>query len=333
MLCIPFLVFSARIGIIHFKASPMEQSTADAVTTLLAGELANYGYSVVNPDGMDAAVEETIKCYAKECAAEYGFKAGVERVIYGSVSKLGEKYIVQASVVNVATREVLWSGSMAAKSAEELDVVVKRLAWSIHKGKKVEAGAQVGKITEQEVTQGGKRRKAFFATGGSFDYGFPMGGYGGASQLIGGTWINWYETPDFFITFNFPYYWSLNADLYNNTEPGVLDYGVEMGFYYAFSKGDFSPFVGGGLGPHFMMLRAGNYRTRANFGMTFFGGGGIVMLRTYDFHVFTEGRYMMNIAQLSGFQGPHHGFMFRLGLVYRTRRRGCGGGCGGGGCF
>lgn len=160
---------------------------------------------------MDGAVGEVLQCYESNCAAEAGFKAQVERVIFGSVSKFGEKYMVQISVVNVSTREVVWSGSLAAKSAEDLDTVVKRIAKAIHEGKKVETGAEVGMITEQEETQEAKRREAFYATGGNFTYGIPLHGYAGASGIMGWNWVNWYETPKFAVEFRVGEYWSLNA--------------------------------------------------------------------------------------------------------------------------
>lgn len=305
---------------------------------ILTSDLTGYGHQVLNPDAMDAAAGEELKCYESSCAAEAGFKAKVERVIFGSVSRLGEKYMVQVSVVNVSTREVVWSGSLAAKTAEDLDIVVKRIAKAIVEGKKVEAGAEIGAITEQEITQEVKRKESFYATGGNFVYGFPVTGYAEAGSIMGFNWLNWYETPQFAVEFNFGYLWSLNAMATGTIpdEPSVIDYGANVSFFYLLSKGDFSPYVGGGLGPRFIMMEAGGQGYGANFGMGFNAGGGLVLLRTYDFHVIIDGRFALNLAEIPNYQGPHGSFNFSIGVVYRPKHRGgcCGGGCmGGGGCF
>ncbi|HEC79228.1 MAG TPA: hypothetical protein ENI34_08830 [candidate division WOR-3 bacterium] len=333
--CIPIAMFAAEVGVLNFKAGVMEKETAQAIAALIASELTSYGHNVKNPDAMNAAVGEEIKCYESGCAAEVGFKAGVERVIFGSVSKFGEKYIVQASVVKVATRQTIWSGSLSAATAEELDIVAKRIAKAIAEGKKVEAGVEIGTITEEERTLEARRKKSFYATGGNFGYTLPLGGYADATSLMGFTWINWYETPNFAVAFNGIYHWSLGAATWEQNESVVIEYGGDICFYYMFSKSDISPYLGGGVGPRFLMLTAGFYSSGANFGMSFNGGGGIVLLRTYDFHVIADARYIINIADLPDFQGPHHGFDFGLGVVYRPRKKqGCGGGgCMGGGCF
>ncbi len=328
----PLLVNGAKVGVLHLKAVGVSNETAEAVAGLLANELSNLGHKVMNTDAMDGAAGEILQCYEANCAAEAGFKAQVERVIFGSVSKFGEKHMVQISVVNVSTREVVWSGSLAAKSAEDLDTVVKRIARAIHEGKKVETGAEVGLITEQEQTQEVKRKEAFYATGGNFVYGLPVHGYASASSIMGFNWLNWYETPSFAVEFSFGYMWSLGAMTIDTItdEPSILDYGGNISFFYLFSRGDFCPYVGGGLGPRFIAMEAGGQGFGANFGMGFNAGGGLVILRTYDFHVIIDGRYSINTANIPNYQGPHGSLNLSIGVLYRPKgKRGC---CGGG-CF
>lgn len=333
---IPLILHGAKVGVLHLKAVGVATETAEAVAGLLVSDLTNYGHQVLNPEAIDATAGERVECYESGCAAEVGFKAKVERMIFGSVSRLGEKYIVQVSVVNVSTREVVWSGSLAAKSAEDLDTVVKRIAKAIAEGKKVEEGAEVGAITEQEVTQEVKRKETFYATGFNFIYGLPISGYAGASGLMGGSLINWYETPHFAVETGLSYFWSLNALTTSGvtTEPSVIDQGFNLSFFYLFSKEDFSPYVGGGLGPRFIEMKAGTMDYGMNFGMTFNAGGGLALLRTYDFHILIDGRIILNLAEIPHYEGPHGSFNFSAGIVYRHRGKGgCARGCGGGGCF
>jgi hypothetical protein len=333
----PLVLNAAKVGVLHLKAVGVDDAMAEAVADLLVNDLTNYGYNVLNPEAMDAAAGEVLQCYESQSAADAGLKAQVERVIYGSVSKLGEKHMLQVAVVNVSTRDVVWSGSAAAKTAEDLDVVVKRVAKAIHEGKKIEAGAEVGMITEQEITQETKRKEAFFATGGNFYYGLPVHGYGGASGMMGMNWMNWYETPAFAIELKAGYAWSLGLGVYDtiSSEPVILDYGGDISFLFMFSKSDFSPYIGGGMGIRFLAIEAGWYTSGANFGLCFNAGGGMALFRTYDFHLMIDARYVINTANIPNYQGPHGSFNISMGMVYRPQKKsggGCGG-CGGGGCF
>ena len=144
-----------------------------------------------------------------------------------------------------------------------------------------------------------------------------------------------FETKTFLIQFNTPIMWSLNADPYAGSEPSVVDYGLDLTFDYMFSASDITPYAGGGTGMHFIVMEAGGTGFGTNFGMTFSAGGGLLMLRTYDFHLFLDARYHINIAEIPSFQGPHHAFKLNIGFVYRMRQGCGGGGCGGGrgGCM
>jgi hypothetical protein len=216
-------------------------------------------------------------------------------------------------VVNVSTREVVWSGSLAAKTAEDLDTVAKRIAKAINEGKKVEVGAEVGTITEQETTQEVRRKEAFYATGGNFVFGLPVHGYADASSVMGFNWVNWYETPKFAVEFNLSYLWSMNAMTTGQitAEPSIIDYGFDISFFYLFSKGDFCPYLGGGFGPRLIAMETGDQGFGANFGMAFNAGGGLAILRTYDFHIIIDGRYHLNVANIPNYQGPHGAFAYR----------------------
>ena len=123
MLClvciIPFTASAAKYGVLHLKPVGVSYATTETVASLLVSDLTNYGHTVLNPDAMDAAAGQELECYQSECAADAGAMASVERVIFGSVSTLGEKHIVQVSVVNVMAREVIWAGSLDAQTAEE----------------------------------------------------------------------------------------------------------------------------------------------------------------------------------------------------------------------
>jgi TolB-like protein len=327
----PKSTFASKIGILHLKADILQKETADAVANLIASELSNYEHQVLNPDAMDAAIGEKIKCYESNCAAEAGFKAEVEQVVFGSLLRLGEKYIVQVSVIKVSTREIVWSGDLAAKNVEDLDVVAKRLAKSITEGKKTTETVEIGIVTQEEEKEPGRRR-AFFVTGGKFGALLPLGGYGGSGALMYGAFTVWYEIPN--MAAELSYDFGFSGDLVDIGEGKANEQIIDISVLYFFNKTDFSPFIKGGAGMSMLGLyddQGHAYGTGMGAGFGANLGGGLVMFRTYDFRLVVEGTYHINLTRVSGFDFPHHGPKFMLGLLYRARRRGCGsGGCLGG---
>ena len=328
LLClIPAFMNAKKIGVLHFKATGVSSTTAQVVTDLLSSELVNYGYTVSNPDAMDAAVGEVIKCYEPVCAAEAGFKAKVEQVVYGSVSKLGEKHIVQASVVSVSTQEVIWSGSLSAATAEDLDMVAQRLVKSIAEGKKTGETVEVGAVTEEEEEEP-MRRRVFYTTGIKAGALQPLGGYGESGTMFHFGALFWYETPNLVVELGLYSAFSGNlGDIEGTANEFVAP---ELSLLYMFSRQDISPYIGGGIGFGILSLNPETgFDPEAAYGIALNGGGGLVFFRTYDIRVLLDVRYRVNLCQVENFDGPHHGIMLSVGFTYRPKFRFCGG-CGGG---
>lgn len=334
MLLLPALMFSAKIGILHLKASGIDDAMADAVAGLVGNELSGHGYQVLNPDAMDAAVGEKIACYESGCAAEAGFTAKVERVIYGSVTRFGDKYIVQLSVVNVSTQEVVWTGSLASATVEDMDMVAKRLGSAIVSGKKPEQTVEVGTVTQQEE-EAPRRRQAFLCAGGKFGTLIPLGGYGGSGMLMNMGGMLWYEITNMAIELGYEYCFS--GDLDDVGEGKAVEGIMDISVLYFFNKGDFSPFVRGGAGLSMLGLyddTGSGFDTGMEIGFGATAGVGLAMFRTYDFRLVLDGAYHMSFVDITGFDSPHHGPKISIGVLYKTKRGGCfGGGCGGPGCF
>ena len=238
--------------------------------------------------------------------------------------------------MNVSTREIVWTGSLSAASADDLDMVAKRIAKSIAEGKKVEETVEVGMVTEQEEEEP-RRRQAFFVTGGKFGMLFPLGGYGGSGNMVYGAFTLWYEIPNVAVELSYDIGFSGNLTEFGGGGK-ALEHIIDMSFLYLFSKTDFCPYVKAGIGMSSLGLYDSLGYSPGDMGMAFglgtSAGAGLVMFRTYDFRVLLEAVYHINFNEIPGFEGPHHGPKISLGLFYRARRRkGCGGGCFGGGCW
>jgi hypothetical protein len=320
MLILPLAATAAEYAVLHLKPVGVSYATTETVANLLASDLTNLGHTVLNPDAMDAAVGEVLECYQNACAVEAGLQADVDHVIYGSVSTLGEKHIVQLSVVNVATGQVIWAGSLAAKTPEDLDTVAKRLAKSISERKKVEQTVEVELVTQEEEKEP-LRRRVFHTVGATAGMVLPVDGYGGAGSLYNLGWLYWYETP------------RLVAEVAGYvTFPGNIDEGtatefcpIEFSLLYMLSKKDISPYFGGGVGFGWLAVDSDDpyLSTESAYGMTLNAGGGLVFMRTYDIRFILDARYHINFASLPTIDGPSHGLKFSIGLTYRPKFRGC----------
>jgi hypothetical protein len=319
LLILPLAATAAEYGILHLKPVGVSYATTETVASLLASDLTNLGHTVLNPDAMDAAAGDVLECYETACAIEAGLQANVDHVIYGSVSTLGEKHIVQLSVVNVATGQIVWAGSLAAKTAEDLDTVAKRLAKSISERKKVEETIEVELVTQEEEKEP-MRRQVYHTIGFTSGIFIPVGGYGESGMMYHGGALYWYETPNFAAEIAF--YTAFPA----NTEDDYDNFGEitfpEISLLYMFSKEDISPYLGGGMGFGWL-----TNVPDAGVGLTLNTGGGVVFFRTYDIRLMLDVRYRVNFASVPGYDGPHHGLKLSLGFTYRPKFKGCWG-CG-----
>jgi hypothetical protein len=331
LLCvIPFSAYGSKYGVLHLKPVAVSQATSDVVANLLAGALIDLGHTVMDPDAMDRVAGEVLRCYEVDCALDIGSAARADRVIFGSVSALGEKHIVQVSVADVATRETIWAGSLAAKTAEDLDTVVKRLAMSISGGKTTEKTAEVGSVTQEEEKEP-LRRRVFHTAGISVGMAIPLGGYADAGSMVRYGTTYWFEMPHWAV--EVAAYYAHTSNLGFNLEGSAGEVvGPEISVLYLLNKGNISPYFGGGIGLGMIMMQPeGDWDIGTGIGPAFNVGGGLVFFRTYDIRITLDARYRINLAHATGFdgedprfEGPHHGFSFSIGFSYRPRPRGCG---------
>jgi len=227
-------------------------------------------------------------------------------------------------VINVTTQEVIWSGSLSAKTAEDLDMVAKRLAKSIAEGKEPEETVEVGLVLEEEEKKP-LRRRVFHTTGIKAGMLQPIGGYANSSTLFGLGLLYWYETPNFALEVTFSY--AFSGDFSDEGGKAAEASIPEVSFLYLFSRGDVCPYLGGGIGFGILGLESTTANPGAEYDIAFNGGGGVVFLRTYDVRFLLDARYRVHMASIEGIDGPHHGIMFSIGVTYRPKGRMCGGCC------
>ena len=69
-------------------------------------------------------------------------------------------------------------------------------------------------------------------------------------------------------------------------------FGGDLNLDYVFSRSDYSPFAGGGVGLHWVDREDGNSNTHYS-GPALNVQGGLLLFRTYDVHVIIRGQYQV----------------------------------------
>jgi TolB-like protein len=101
--------FIAVLDLEIAKAIPAEARVS--LSDLLREKLVNTGrFRVVDRNNMDKIMKEQgfqlQDCTSKECAVQIGRLLGVEKMVSGNVTKLGQTYIISAQMTNVETGEI-----------------------------------------------------------------------------------------------------------------------------------------------------------------------------------------------------------------------------------
>ena len=130
-LFLPGRATGEEIGILPFRTIGVESYITESFYDFLELELDYYDHNVISPYEIEDYLGHRVICYNKDYAADYGRSLGLEKVIFGSITKLGERYIISATVVKSRTGEILLRDKMTAETEDHFDACVYRLAVSI----------------------------------------------------------------------------------------------------------------------------------------------------------------------------------------------------------
>jgi len=130
-LFLPGRASAEEIGILPFRTTGVESYVEDAFYEILEDELNYYDHRVVSPYEIEHYLGRRVVAYNKDYAADYGSSLGLEKVIFGSMTRYGDEYIISVTVVKSRTGEVLLIDKITLESEEHLDAYVYSLAESI----------------------------------------------------------------------------------------------------------------------------------------------------------------------------------------------------------
>lgn len=290
---------SASWALTAHSADPADTVLANTVRDLLASDL------VSRPNTRAMVLADA--CQDVTCTRTAAQAAGGQTVaLHISLLRLGQKLIVTATAVDVATGQARTSQRMTANHVEELDVVSRRLAAALVAGGSVEQNAELGNITENEAEvptrRSGRVALALHLSGIA-----PFNGYAD-QQLGGGVELGgWFETHDFLIEPRF----GVRTDLTGERE-AFLHVPLEISAAYLLTRDDMSPLLGlgGGLGyaheviyveheiGEVLVTRTHDRISDSLLTASLFARAGLLMLRTYDASLVVAVDYALTFGEL-----------------------------------
>jgi TolB-like protein len=101
-----------NIAVLDLDADGVTASEARTLTNKLRGELINTGkFTVIERSEMDDVLKEqgfqSTGCTSQECAVEMGQLLGVERMVAGSIGKVGNIYLISLRLIDVGKGNIL----------------------------------------------------------------------------------------------------------------------------------------------------------------------------------------------------------------------------------
>lgn len=292
-----------KIAVFRFEPIGVDETTSKIAAELLRGELSSK-------DGFYAIVGEDV-CKTPQEASRLGKQLTADKAVIGSLSGLGAKIVVRASLIDIETANVEFEDQIVSATIDDLDMVMKRLALGLIQKKKYQETAEVEAIIEKE-TEEPRRRRTFFSKGGTVGYLLPTGdSFGGSGSMTIVEGLGWYETPDF----------TAEAVLGTALSGDASYFYWDIGLLRFLSRSDFAPYLGGSVGIHWVSV---DYFNESNDGLGLSAVGGLVGFRTYDFRLIVKAKYSVIFAEI-GDQSTQRGFSITFGITHTSS--------GPGGCF
>lgn len=129
LLCFSFVALAwaqpLNVAVSDLDAKGVTSSEASIISGRLRQEMLNTGaFRVMERNQMDAIMKEqslqqTGACSSEECQVEVGRLLGVDRIVVGSLGKIGSVYSLEVRLLNVETGEVMVSQSVDYDGAVE----------------------------------------------------------------------------------------------------------------------------------------------------------------------------------------------------------------------
>lgn len=266
-----------------------------------------------------------IPCADRACALQAAVGAEADDVVFSNVYLLGTRWIFSASVTS-GDGSTSFSQRLTGTSVEDMEALTTRMADALTTRRSTEQVASLDNITAKEAEEDPTRRRSLYHGGVALGYAFPVGNSytyvsespytypperkrHGYDQMVRLTWLNSWEFRNDF---------ALGAELAWTTPYAI---GADVNLRYMLNRSDFTPFVGGGLGLHYVRGDEGvdGDDNKRNSGPAVNVQGGMMLFRTYDVNVMLRGQYQVIFNT-----DVDHGPAIDVGVSFRDRDKGKG---------
>ncbi len=247
-----------------------------------------------------ASPDSEPKCESAECAAARAKEQGADQAVYTIYRKLGEKWIIVATIVN-ADGSGVYNLRGSAEKIEDFEPLTNRLADALINHKSLDQSATIDNITEMEGEKEPNRRKGLYSGGLSIGYLYPSSKSFSYYQEKEG--FNWMDTSTYelktysqLVKLGWINSWEIKPHLAMNLElvwHVPIAFGSDINCLYLMNNTDFTPFVGGGLGIYYVKADANedSFKDKRNSGPSLNAQAGVMFFRTYNIHLMLRAQY------------------------------------------
>ncbi|MBT8493774.1 MAG: hypothetical protein KJO07_11995 [Deltaproteobacteria bacterium] len=235
--------------------------------------------------------------------------AGGDHAAVVHVTRLGNSARIRFSVYPVAGGNP-WHDELAAAGPDDIDAVLERMAVGFASGKPARATADIETVTEKEQ-EPLKKRTATSTWGLKLGMAAPV--VDGEMRNMPGASIFWlYDLRSFMA----------EVDLGFHSGDDASDLYVGINGYYPFSRGNTTPYLGGGL-----RLQSSDYGASDGGGLALVGGAGILFGRLSSVQLRADLQYMVTTYEVDSYDyydsgpadrssGLAHGIVANIGIGF-----------------
>ena len=283
-----------KLVIVPVNSIGIEPAYVQTAESILRMEINRISAMDIVSERRTREVMDEDYCDDTECAMEIGNALNADQVLLCNLNALGEKIIVQYSLLELPSGKRLVADQTTALNVEDLEAVMKRVSVSIVAkqpfNKNVEVGSVVGKESIESL-----RRAARYNFGLGFGYLFPIHGYDNDKKSFTINAYFDYEVPDYAVGLMVGARNGFAINLYGN---------------YLFTKTDVCPYLGASLGFHWVAHNDFFFDDKEGDGIGLGLIGGIKLFHTYTFQLFIQGEYIMTFNDYND-----KAFVFTIGIL------------------
>lgn len=295
--CSEYLVLKTHA---NTDGSDLTKTDLESIDMLFSEELGKYGQVEISSNS----------CSDNQCALAELSSSKSSHVVYTKIMKLGTKIIYTGYVLN---DESTFTSKVTALSVEDMERALIRLAKSLALNESIDGVVDIDNITESEEEESA-RRQSLGRVGFSIGYMLPtFNSYAKRNYESNddGDWTNGFEDGSYLestiydsqkITIGMNYFYEFKENrallaefIWNTGSP--VSFGADMSMLNYLGKNDFSPFIGGGVGIHWVSYCSGYCNSdvrpvdHRRSGLTLNAQGGYVLFRTYNVNVIARAKY------------------------------------------